>query len=158
MGLFPGLRRAMLGAVFAAVGVSACGGGSEGPDGNAATVDPATLCVSSSCGEKTRLLTIPNAENTLFTPDGRLFVSGGSNVYEIGRDTSGWQAAPLYDGSCNFTGLAQRGQTLYAACEDGRLYAATVGVGRPKLAPIYAFAAVTAPNGVMKFKVDHIGI
>jgi sugar lactone lactonase YvrE len=136
-------------AAAALLGLGACGGSSSGSgDGAAAAVDPATLCVSSSCGVKTKLLDIPNAENTLFTADGRLFVSGSSNVYEVSHDAAGWHATPIYDGSCNFTGMAQRGQVLYAACFDQRLYAAALGAGTPALQPIYSFAAVSAPNGV----------
>src|SRR3546814_20318344 len=79
---------------------------------------PATLCVDNQCGEKTVLLTIPSAENILFADDGRLFVSGGSNVFEITRDDDAYTATALYDGSCNFTGMAIVGEALYAACFD----------------------------------------
>src|SRR3546814_6926621 len=88
--------------------------------GESAT-DPATLCVDNQCGEKTVLLTIPSAENILFADDGRLFVSGGSNVFEITRDDDAYTATALYDGSCNFTGMAIVGEALYAACFDGQL-------------------------------------
>lgn len=132
-----------------ACAVVACGGGSEDVAGaGAPPVDVATLCVASACGVKTKLLDIPSAENTLFTPDGRLFVSGGSNVYEVTRDAAGWHATPLYDGSCNFTGLARRGNVLYAACFDLRLYALRLDDAAPKLQPIYSFSGVVAPNGM----------
>src|SRR3546814_13967439 len=64
--------------------------------GESAT-DPATLCVDNQCGEKTVLLTIPSAENILFADDGRLFVSGGSNVFEITRDDDAYTATALYE-------------------------------------------------------------
>src|SRR3546814_3908012 len=72
---------------------------------------PATLCVDNQCGEKTVLLTIPSAENILFADDGRLFVSGGSNVFEITRDDDAYTATALYDGSCNFTGMRSEEHT-----------------------------------------------
>ncbi|HWY25533.1 MAG TPA: hypothetical protein VNX47_11480 [Nevskia sp.] len=132
----------LLGAMLAA-----CGSGST-PLTAASSADPAALCVSSGCGTKTRLLEIPNAENTLFTPDGRLFVSGGSNVYEVTRDAAGFHAAPLYDGTCNFTGMAQRGEILYVACFDLHLYALHLDQAGSRLQPIHALAGMAAPNGM----------
>src|SRR3546814_7617747 len=113
--------------------------------GESAT-DPATLCVDNQCGEKTVLLTIPSAENILFADDGRLFVSGGSNVFEITRDDDAYTATALYDGSCNFTGMAIVGEALYAACFDGQLYAAQLDA-HPALQPIHDLG-LGAPNGL----------
>lgn len=111
-----------------------------------AAIDPATLCVASDCGEKTVLLTIPSAENILFADDGRLFVSGGTNVFEITRDGDDYAATPLYEGSCNFTGLAIIGEVLYANCFDGQLYAARLGA-HPALQAIHDLG-LGAPNGL----------
>ncbi len=111
-----------------------------------ATTPAATLCVASSCGSKTRLVTIPDAENLLFTPGGRLFVSGGVNVYEISRSGEIYSARPLLDGSCNFTGLALRGEVLYANCFDGQLYAARL-TAQPRLQAIHALG-LASPNGL----------
>ncbi|MGH8539486.1 MAG: hypothetical protein ACRETW_03165 [Stenotrophobium sp.] len=133
-------------AILCAALLDACGG-STGADAAAASVDPSTLCVASGCGTKTQLLDIPSAENTLFTPDGRLFVSGGTNVFEVTRESAGWHATPIYAGSCNFTGLAQRGDVLYAACFDGNLYAARLTDQPPALKAIHALG-MAAPNGV----------
>ncbi|MGH8447168.1 MAG: hypothetical protein ACREVL_18010 [Solimonas sp.] len=129
---------------------AACTGGSD-PSGNGddtpAAPEPATLCVASACGEKTVLLTVPDAENLLFSSDGRLFVSGGTNVYEVHRDgADGYAMTPLYDGSCNFTGLAIVRGTLYANCFDGNLYAASL-TAQPALRPIHALG-LKAPNGL----------
>ncbi len=145
MGMKDGLAAAMLPLVGAML--AACGSGSA-PLTAASSVDPAALCVSSGCGTKTRLLEIPNAENTLFTPDGRLFVSGGSNVYEVTRDAAGFHAAPLYDGSCNFTGMARRGNILYVSCFDLRLYALNLDQAGARLQPFYSLAGMAAPNGM----------
>lgn len=112
----------------------------------AAAGSSTTLCVASSCGSKTKLLDIASAENILFTPEGRLFVSGGTNVFEITRDAAGWHATPLSATSGNFTGLAQIGSTLYANCFDGNLYAGTL-TATPALLPIHALG-LAAPNGL----------
>lgn len=126
-----------------------CGSSSAtGDEAGAPAVDPARLCVAAGCGTRIKLLEIDSAENTLFTPDGRLFVSGGSNVYEVTHDAAGWRAAPLYDGSCNFTGMARRGNILYVACFDLRLYALDLSHGGARLQPIYALAGMAAPNGM----------
>ncbi|HZR37832.1 MAG TPA: hypothetical protein VFA75_20840 [Nevskia sp.] len=141
-------KRAGLLLGFACSLLPGCGPGSDAAGGAAAAVDPATLCVSSACGSKTRLLDIPGAENTLFTPDGRLFVSGDSNVYEVTRDGAGFHAVSLYDGSCNFTGMARRGDILYVACFDLRLYALRLDQAGARLQPIYSLAGMAAPNGM----------
>ena len=138
-------------AALAAQLLVACGqGGSDQaglpPPAQAPAFDLSTLCVSSACGSKAQLLDIPGAENSLFTPDGRLFVSGSENVYEITRDATGWHAAPLLAGSVNFGGLAQLGDVLYANGFDGQLYAARL-TARPELAPIHPLG-LAAPNGL----------
>ncbi len=85
----------------------------------------ADLCVSSSCGEVIELVGIPDAENIHFTPEGRLFVTGGSNVYEIIQTGElSYEALPLSTAGCSFTGMAQKQDTLYVVCGDGRLLAA----------------------------------
>ncbi len=71
----------------------------------------------SGCGEKTVLTQIPGvwAENSLITSDGRLFVSGGINIYEITQNEDGtFQPYKLYNKFNTFMGLAQRGEYLYA--------------------------------------------
>jgi hypothetical protein len=133
--------------VVLALALGACSDGGESSSDGAAGVDPATLCVDSDCGEKTVLLTIPDAENLLFSSSGRLFVSGGTNVFEIHKDGDAYTATPLFDGSANFTGLAIRAGTLYANCFDGQLYAARL-TAQPKLLPIHTLD-LAAPNGLV---------
>ena len=130
---------ALLLTLFALTG---CDGGSTTNAGN----NSAPLCVSSSCGSKTRLVTIPDAENILFTPSGRLFVSGGVNVYEISKSGNTYSATPLLAGSGNFTGLALRDEVLYANCFDGQLYAARL-TAQPQLVPIHTLG-LASPNGL----------
>lgn len=131
----------------AALALTACGDG-DGDDASVSPVDPTALCVDSACGAKTAVVTVPDAENLLFTPDGRLFVSGGTNVFEVVRSgDASYTTVPLYDGSCNFTGLALRDDVLYANCFDGRLYAARL-TATPRLQPIHELA-LAAPNGLV---------
>lgn len=140
-------RLAGLGLVAA---LAACGGGGSSrgdTSGIPAAIDPASLCVDSSCGSKTAIIDIPSAENILFTPEGRLFVSG-DNVYEITRDASGgWHATGLREGGCTFTGLALRGDVLYANCFDGQLYAGRISDTPVKLEAIHDLGLL-APNGL----------
>lgn len=134
----------------------ACGGqspqGTGTPSNNNATpndntAEPRQLCASNNCGSKTALLSIPDAENILLTPEGRLFVTGGTNVFEI-VDTGGdLEAIPLTTGGGNFTGLAQRGNTLYANEFSGSLYAATLEAD-PQFDKIYDYVNTNTPNGM----------
>lgn len=120
-------------------------GGDSDPQSTAA--DPASLCVASACGVKTQLLDIPSAENTLFTSDGRLFVTGSDSVYEVTKDASGWHATSLATTKANFTGLAQRGNVVYAAAFDGNLYAARISDTPPAFKAIHALGMSSA-NGM----------
>lgn len=139
--------------ILAAVtSLTGCIGGND-PDPQTTAVDPATLCVASACGVKTQLLDIPSAENTLFTPNGRLFVTGSDSVYEVTKDSSGWHATSLATTQANFTGLAQRGNVIYAAAFDGNLYAASLSDKPPAFKAIHALSMssangmATGPNG-----------
>lgn len=135
--------------------ITACGGDSRTnfldadagqPPGDG--VSSEQLCVSSECGEAIPLVTIPDAENLLFTPEGRLFVSGGLNVYEITKLPDGqFIATPIADSECGFTGLVQKGNYLYAVCGDSRFFAAEL-TATPVLTQIYTFEeSMCIPNG-----------
>ncbi len=126
--------------------LTGCTSGGD-PDPQTTAVDPATLCVASACGTKTQLLDIPSAENTLFTPDGRLFVTGSDSVYEVTKDSGGWHATSLATTKANFTGLAQRGNVVYAAAFDGNLYAARITDKPPAFKAIHALGMSSA-NGM----------
>lgn len=104
------------------------------------------LCVSNACGQVIDIATIPDAENTLTTPDGRVFVSGGTGVFEVKRSSNSYTVVPINEVACNFTGLAQRGEVLYANCFDGQLYAARL-TAAPKLQAIHDYG-LAAPNGL----------
>ncbi|MGE5405284.1 MAG: hypothetical protein ACM3PP_10165, partial [Candidatus Saccharibacteria bacterium] len=71
----------------------------------------ALLLLLSGCASKTVVAPgIADAENALFTSDGRLFVTGGTNIYEI--TPSG--TVPQCDQKGNHCGLAQYGNYIYA--------------------------------------------
>ncbi len=118
-------------------------------DADAPAVTAAQLCVSSDCGEAQPLLVIPDAENLIFSDDGRLFVSGGQQVYEIlpALDGDGYRAVVIADSDCNFTGLAIARGVLYAACGDSRLFAGHL-TPQPLLSEIYRLSDMCIPNGV----------
>jgi hypothetical protein len=130
---------------------AACGGGGGGAgDGGGDTggdPSPADLCVQSSCGTKTTLVSIPQAENIFFTDDGRLFVDGSTNVFEITGSGDTFTATPIYAGAGNFGGMAQRGNVLYVTnFTDGALYAAQLTL-QPQLQAIHALN-MASPNGM----------
>ncbi|HKU37554.1 MAG TPA: hypothetical protein VJR89_05385 [Polyangiales bacterium] len=97
---------------------------------------------------------IGDAENAVFSEDGRLFVSGGTNAYEVIEAARGRSARPLYAGTCNFTGIVVRGQVLYTACVSGAigqspayLLAAELNA-MPQLRIIHEFERAVTPNGM----------
>ncbi len=97
---------------------------------------------------------IGDAENATFSSDGRLFVTGGENVYEIVLQGSEYVAKSLYAGTCNFTGIVERSGYLYTACVEGELFS---GIPHLLAAPltdevsfsvIYDFEILGIPNGI----------
>ena len=133
-------------------------GGCHGAGNNSQTDtdNAAALCVSSDCGSKLELVTIPDAENIFFLDDGRLIVSGGRNVYEItGSLEAGFVATPLSAEECGFTGLAVAHEHLYAVCGDSKLYAAPLGQ-QLALQPIYEFVDTCIPNGTVAGPDGHL--
>ncbi len=140
-------RRAVSG-LSLALGLALTACGNDGDSGSPSVPDPSTLCVSNSCGSKTVLLTIPDAENLIFSDTGRLFVSGGTDAYEISKDGAGeYIVTDIFEGTTNFTGLAIRGNVLYANAFDGQLYAAEL-IAQPRLQPIHDYG-LAAPNGLV---------
>lgn len=137
-------RRTALSALATAA-LAACGSG--GGDPANPSPHPAERCFDLDCGVIETVVRIPDAENLLFSDQGRLFVSGGTQVFEVlGDGAGGFRAVPLSVQACNFTGLAIRADTLYANCFDGRLYAAPLAAV-DTLAPI-AVLGVASPNGL----------
>ncbi len=144
---------------LAALLLAGCGGSdsdeldrlAETPSGNAdSRLRAADLCVSNACGEAHKLIAIPDAENLLFAPDGRLFVTGGQNIYEITQNPDqSFKATPLSDlASCGFTGMAIRNGYLYANGCGTRLFAGAL-TAKPTLTPIHTYDTPCIPNGMV---------
>lgn len=80
------------------------------------------------CDEKYSVAdNIPDAENALFTTDGRLFVTGGTNIYEIHANGSASALCP--EGKYNFTGMARVGNYLYAVATEYRFDCSALNLG-----------------------------
>lgn len=130
------------------LGLAACSGGGRPASPATPTLESGSLCVSSDCGEAIVLVPIPDAENIHFTPEGRLFVTGGSNVYEIEQEGElAYRATPLSAGGCNFTGMAQREAVLYVVCGDGSLHAVALDVMPASAEPIFQMEGMCIANG-----------
>jgi hypothetical protein len=126
--------------------LAGCAGG-DSPGGAGSIIDSSQLCVSSSCGDRTVLLDIPAAENLIFAPDGRLFVSSGSGLYDITNNAQGTFAATLLSDACAFTGLAIIGDILYVNCGTGALYAAELDAPF-ELTQIFTTEGMCISNGM----------
>lgn len=139
-------RRAWL--PLAAAILAACGTDSRltAPVAARVAASADSLCVSDDCGRIIDIAGIPDAENTLVTPDGRVFVSGGTGVFEIVAAGSGYAAQPIHDEACNFTGMALRGDVLYANCFSGSLHATRLSA-TPRLRKIHEYG-LSASNGL----------
>jgi hypothetical protein len=95
---------------------------------------------------------IGDAENATFTPEGRLFVTGGESVYEITKVGERYQAERLYDEPCNFAGIVAHAGYLYTTCTDPMdltpyLLAAPIAP-HVAFAIIHRFTKVGLPNGI----------
>lgn len=133
-----------------AMSLVACGGGRP-PIANgqvAAAVDPETLCLSEDCASRSMVGVVPDAENILYASNGQVFVSGGTHVFEV-RAAAGqsYTLRPLAENACNFTGLAERANTVYAACGDQSLYAMSL-LGGTLLQKIHTLEGMSLPNGM----------
>lgn len=107
----------------------------------------AELCVSSSCGEAVPLVDIPDAENLQFSSDGRLFVSGGSDIYEITKAADGsFQATPLANAGCGFNGIAIKGDMIYTVGCNNTAWAAKL-TAHPIFTKIFDFTNTCIANG-----------
>lgn len=66
---------------------------------------------------KSKVVSIGDAENLMFTDNNRFLVTGGQGIYEITKNNNTYQSTPLFqEGYCNFTGMAQYGDWVFAAC------------------------------------------
>ncbi len=121
--------------------------------GRAAAQAPAARMIEGSV--TTVLQGIGDAENASFSEEGRLFVTGGANAYEIVRRGERYAAEPLYAGTCNFTGITVRARVLYATCAEGTdlLNARPLLLAAPitehvALQVVHNFQKLGIPNGI----------
>jgi len=130
---------------FGTGGLTVSGGTDTGNNGNAVV-----SCFEDGCAEKVTVATIGDAENLLFTSTGRLFVTGGQNVFEISKNSNGdFVSTVVSAASCNFTGLAIIQTTVFAACFDGTLWAGNLSQTPFRLNNIATIAGVNAGNGLV---------
>ncbi|MEC8624983.1 MAG: hypothetical protein VXY34_09205 [Bdellovibrionota bacterium] len=61
---------------------------------------------------------IADAENQYFSKSGRLFITGGRNIFEVKKNSlqEFVKVGPLFDGSCYATGIVEYKKFLYATC------------------------------------------
>ncbi len=80
----------------------------------------ATTLLSGCYVDKDKIVSVGDAENMLFTDSGRLIVSGGEGIYEVTSVNGSYDTTPLYpENQCQFTGIAQHGDWLFAVCSEG---------------------------------------
>ena len=78
----------------------------------------------SGCGSSSETVVegVSESENLFFTEDGRLFVSGGSSVFEIIKTPDGtYQKLDMFHGDCLVEGTIQRYDYVYAVCSKTNL-------------------------------------
>ena len=115
--------------------------------------------------EKTTLTDIPDAENILVAENGKLFVSGGTNVFEITRSGDSYQKRPMLSENCNSTGLAEFNGWMFAACQrtkwfKSRHYLYTADTNKPlsNLTLLSELDDFSLPNGMAFDAAGHLYI
>lgn len=75
------------------------------------------LALAGCSYEKTTVIDVPDAENILIAENGKLFVSGGTNVFEITKPGEEYHKRPLLNENCNSMGLAESKGWMFAVCQ-----------------------------------------
>jgi len=98
---------------------------------------------------------VNEAENLFFTEDGRLFVSGGEDIYEIEREASGtFKKSDHFDENCLVEGIVRSGSYLYGVCtaNDDESFSAFLLAGELTKDPVFRTIAAldnaSIPNGI----------
>ncbi|HUP91544.1 MAG TPA: hypothetical protein VM074_04790 [Solimonas sp.] len=99
---------------------------------------------------------LPDLENLRIADNGRVFVSGQQNLYEITRDGSGaYSATALLGAGSGCSGMAFNGGTLYALCPGqsdptdlAGLFALDVATPGATPQQVYSLAGMSLPNGM----------
>ncbi|WP_138517959.1 hypothetical protein [Limnobacter alexandrii] len=115
---------------------------------NVSSIEQNSPCFNNTCASLQELLTVPDAENMIFSNDGRLFVSGGQSVVEVVKNGDDFAAQTVSSGVCNFTGLAIARNTLYANCGDGTLWAGALNKSPMTITPVFNYTGMALANGL----------
>jgi hypothetical protein len=106
---------------------------------------------------------VNEAENLFFTDDGRLFVSGGEDIYEIERGSSGsFKQSDHFDENCLVEGIVRSGNYLYGVCtaNDDESFSAFLVAGELTKAPVFrtiaALDQASIPNGIAVGPEGHL--
>lgn len=115
----------------------------------------AALLLAGCNYEKKTVTKIPDAENILVASNGKLFVSGGSNIYQITKSGSSYHKKELLDDNCNSTGLAEFNGWMFATCQRTKwfkkhhyLYVADTNQQVNQLTLLTKLSGFSLPNGV----------
>lgn len=133
--------------------LTACGGSDSDSSGGLTaddrSVDATEFCLTTDCGQKQTIAQIPDAENMIFSEDGRLFVSG-NGLYEVTRDEDGTFSTHLINAAIFHGGLAIVGDVLYVNDPITRQLRATRIAAREEmdLLPIHTFVHAEFANGL----------
>lgn len=106
----------------------------------------ACLPLSACLLDEDRIVYVADAENLMYTSDGRLLVTGKKNIFQIRSVDGNYSAEPLYpEGDCIFNGVAQHEKWIFTVCNKG-------------LSPWYLYAAGLKDNGEIRFsEIGRIG-
>ncbi|WP_144393779.1 hypothetical protein [Pleionea sediminis] len=114
-----------------------------------------TLGLLSACYVKEQHVVIPDAENMHFTSDGRLFVSGGSQFFELVAESDGYSAKVIESPKCAFTGITQIRDVLFVICNEKKLInaenallALNLSSEEGKLEKVASLTGINLPNGM----------
>lgn len=109
----------------------------------------------SGCLTKSKIVNLPDAENQIFTTDGRYFVSGADSVFEIQKQNGVYQKR-AFGPKCNYAGLAQYKHYLLANCMEVKLinakkqmfYAPLIAGQLPEFQLLADLSELSIPNGL----------
>ena len=98
---------------------------------------------------------VNEAENLFFTEDGRLFVSGGEDIYEFERAADGtFSKTDYFDEDCLVEGIVRSGNHLYGVCTlnddaDAKTFLIAGELSaQPKFRSIAPLPPASIPNGM----------
>lgn len=123
------------------------------------SLSAADVCFDSRCGSPKLIVDLPDLENLHPASNGRLFVSGQQNLYEILADgAGGYRAQPLFAGTQGCSGLAESQGLLYMLCDGNAasggsdvsgLYVLDLGKPDASPQPIFSLTGFTIANGLV---------